>query len=282
MRAGAAQRRPGGRRRDGAVARSTSRCWDLKAQAARRAAGPRCSGRARDARARSTAAAASAPTDARAAARSSRGWARAGAAAREDQGRARARGRPRARSTWRARRSAPDAELMVDANGAYATAQRRCALGRGARRRGRRAGSRSRSELRRPRRPAPRPRRAPAGWRSPPASTAGTARRPAHARGGRGRRPAGRRHPLRRAHRRSWRRRARRGARRCRLSPHCAPAASVPRRRARCRRVVHLEYFHDHVRVERRVFDGAPRAGRRACCAPTRSPRARARAALSR
>jgi L-alanine-DL-glutamate epimerase-like enolase superfamily enzyme len=41
------------------------------------------------------------------------------------------------------------------------------------------------------------------------------------------------------------------------LSAHCAPAISahafcaVERRR-------HLEYFHDHVRIERMVFDGAP------------------------
>ena len=41
------------------------------------------------------------------------------------------------------------------------------------------------------------------------------------------------------------------------LSSHCAPALHV----ALCcaaRRAVHLEYFHDHVRIERMVFDGAP------------------------
>jgi len=41
------------------------------------------------------------------------------------------------------------------------------------------------------------------------------------------------------------------------LSAHCAPAisahafAAVPRLR-------HLEYFHDHVRIERMLFDGVP------------------------
>ncbi|HEX6634590.1 MAG TPA: enolase C-terminal domain-like protein [Usitatibacter sp.] len=41
------------------------------------------------------------------------------------------------------------------------------------------------------------------------------------------------------------------------LSSHCAPALHV----ALCcaaRRAVHLEYFHDHVRIERMFFDGAP------------------------
>ncbi|MFE1034409.1 enolase C-terminal domain-like protein [Streptomyces sp. NPDC058807] len=41
------------------------------------------------------------------------------------------------------------------------------------------------------------------------------------------------------------------------LSAHCAPAVSA---HAFCavRRLRHLEYFHDHVRVERLLFDGAP------------------------
>jgi L-alanine-DL-glutamate epimerase-like enolase superfamily enzyme len=41
------------------------------------------------------------------------------------------------------------------------------------------------------------------------------------------------------------------------LSSHCAPALHV----ALCcaaRRAVHLEYFHDHVRIEAMLFDGAP------------------------
>ncbi len=42
------------------------------------------------------------------------------------------------------------------------------------------------------------------------------------------------------------------------LSSHCAPSLHV---HACCaaRSVVHLEYFHDHVRIERMLFDGAPR-----------------------
>nr|WP_245979447.1 enolase C-terminal domain-like protein [Streptomyces diacarni] len=42
------------------------------------------------------------------------------------------------------------------------------------------------------------------------------------------------------------------------LSAHCAPAASA---HAFCavERLRHLEYFHDHVRVEERLFDGVPR-----------------------
>ncbi|MDT0609276.1 enolase C-terminal domain-like protein [Streptomyces lancefieldiae] len=41
------------------------------------------------------------------------------------------------------------------------------------------------------------------------------------------------------------------------LSAHCAPAVSA---HAFCavRRLRHLEYFHDHVRVERLLFDGTP------------------------
>lgn len=41
------------------------------------------------------------------------------------------------------------------------------------------------------------------------------------------------------------------------LSAHCAPALSA---HAFCavRRLRHLEYFHDHVRVERLLFDGTP------------------------
>jgi hypothetical protein len=41
---------------------------------------------------------------------------------------------------------------------------------------------------------------------------------------------------------------------------HCAPAISA---HAACalERFVHLEYFHDHVRVERLLFDGLPELG---------------------
>src|SRR5919108_1540551 len=53
------------------------------------------------------------------------------------------------------------------------------------------------------------------------------------------------------------------------LSGHCAPQASVP---ALCAvaNLRHLEYFHDHVRIERMLFDGvlAPDGG---CLRPDRS-----------
>jgi len=41
------------------------------------------------------------------------------------------------------------------------------------------------------------------------------------------------------------------------FSSHCAPALHVPLCCA-ARRAVHLEYFHDHVRIEGMLFDGAP------------------------
>ena len=46
------------------------------------------------------------------------------------------------------------------------------------------------------------------------------------------------------------------------LSSHCAPALHLPLCCA-ARRAVHLEYFHDHVRIEHMLFDGAvePRDG---------------------
>jgi L-alanine-DL-glutamate epimerase-like enolase superfamily enzyme len=43
------------------------------------------------------------------------------------------------------------------------------------------------------------------------------------------------------------------------LSAHCAPAASVHACCA-CESLVHLEYFHDHTRIESMLFDGAPQA----------------------
>ena len=42
-----------------------------------------------------------------------------------------------------------------------------------------------------------------------------------------------------------------------RLSAHCAPALHVHPGCA-VAPVVHLEYFHDHVRIERMLFDGVP------------------------
>jgi L-alanine-DL-glutamate epimerase-like enolase superfamily enzyme len=41
------------------------------------------------------------------------------------------------------------------------------------------------------------------------------------------------------------------------LSAHCAPAISA-HVFAACETAVHLEYFHDHVRIEEGLFDGAP------------------------
>ena len=76
-----------------------------------------------------------------------------------------------------------------------------------------------------------------------------------HGRCSGGRLPPGRRHPLRRHHRMAAGRR-RGAARGLQVSGHCAPnlhahvAAAVPNLR-------HLEYFHDHVRIESMLFDGA-------------------------
>jgi L-alanine-DL-glutamate epimerase-like enolase superfamily enzyme len=41
------------------------------------------------------------------------------------------------------------------------------------------------------------------------------------------------------------------------ISAHCAPAVSA-HVLAACETAVHLEYFHDHVRIEERLFDGVP------------------------
>jgi len=53
------------------------------------------------------------------------------------------------------------------------------------------------------------------------------------------------------------------------LSAHCAPALHVPLTCA-ARPAVHLEWFHDHVRIERLIFDGAP-TPRGGLVAPDRS-----------
>jgi L-alanine-DL-glutamate epimerase-like enolase superfamily enzyme len=42
------------------------------------------------------------------------------------------------------------------------------------------------------------------------------------------------------------------------LSSHCAPALHLPLVCA-AREAVHMEYFHDHVRIEERLFEGLPR-----------------------
>jgi L-alanine-DL-glutamate epimerase-like enolase superfamily enzyme len=41
------------------------------------------------------------------------------------------------------------------------------------------------------------------------------------------------------------------------LSSHCAPALSVPVALAALQQR-HVEWFHDHVRIEKLLFDGAP------------------------
>lgn len=41
------------------------------------------------------------------------------------------------------------------------------------------------------------------------------------------------------------------------LSSHCAPYVTVPAGAA-ARKLRHLEYFHDHVRIEKQFFDGTP------------------------
>ena len=189
------------------------------------------------------------------------GWARARHPRGEDEGRPRSGRRPGARATRRARRSgrrravrrrerrlhaasrrsrwaralrASCGVTLVRGAGLLATTSTACACVRD---------------------------RAPPAWTSPPASTATTL---AYFRrmldGRRGRRAAGRRHALRRHHRLAARRRrcARRAA--LPLSAHCAPAliahaCCAPRAR------VHLEYFHDHVRIERLLFDGALEPG---------------------
>ena len=78
---------------------------------------------------------------------------------------------------------------------------------------------------------------------------------PPHAGVRRGRCPASGRHPMRRRQRLPGRARARR---RPRASPVCALCACDPSApRLRTARVRHLEYFHDHQRIERMLFDGA-------------------------
>ncbi len=62
------------------------------------------------------------------------------------------------------------------------------------------------------------------------------------------------------------------------LSAHCAPQLST---HAFCavERLRHLEYFHDHVRIEGMLFDGVARAGGRRAAARPLAPGPRARAA---
>ena len=80
---------------------------------------------------------------------------------------------------------------------------------------------------------------------------------PPDARGRRRGRPPGRRHAVRRDHRVPPRRRrsARRG--RCRSRP-TARRRCTSTRRCALPGLRHLEYFHDHDRIEHMLFDGAP------------------------
>ena len=89
----------------------------------------------------------------------------------------------------------------------------------------------------------------------------------AHAGGGGGHRAAGRRNALRR-HQRISRRRSLCWAANIPLSSHCGPSmhlhvcCAVPR-------AVHMEFFHDHARIERMFFE-VLRAGRRHVARPSR------------
>jgi L-alanine-DL-glutamate epimerase-like enolase superfamily enzyme len=42
------------------------------------------------------------------------------------------------------------------------------------------------------------------------------------------------------------------------ISTHCAPAIHLPVAAA-CAHLKHMEWFHDHVRIEHLLFDGAPK-----------------------
>ena len=100
---------------------------------------------------------------------------------------------------------------------------------------------------------------------------------PPHARGRRRRRAPGRRDPLRRDHRLPAA--SRRSAEACHLplSAHCAPSLHAHAVLRAPRPLRHLEYFHDHVRIEHMLFDGAPRPARRGARARPSAARARAR-----
>ena len=225
-------------------------------------------------RCRSTAAAASPPTRTSSSQRSSSGWAEQGIAAREDEGRPRPGRDPRG--------SARAREAIGDGGGALRRRQRRTTAA------SRRCASRepfaervgvswfeepvSSDDLDGLRLLRD---RAPAGWRSPPASTATSSRISSGCSPREPSTAAGRRHPLRRDHRLPARRRALRGALASALA-HGGP--SIHAQPARCRaKLRHLEYFHDHVRIERMLFDGVlePRAE---SCGPTLAPRNGARA----
>ena len=187
---------------------------------------------------------------------------RAGDPAGEDEGRPRAR--RGSRRGWRAAREAigPSAQLFVDANGAYSRKQA-LELAERFRDDAARQLVRGAGLLGRPRgaAAAPRPRARRDGDRRRRVRLRPAVLR-ADARRRRGRRAPGRRHPLRRDHRAAARRRAvpRAQACRCRCTAgppiHLHPALALEQ-------FVHLEYFHDHVRIERLLFDGVVEPRRR-------------------
>ena len=104
----------------------------------------------------------------------------------------------------------------------------------------------------------------PPGWISPPANTATTCATSCACSRRRGGRAAGGRYALPGDHR------LLQAARACRsFGPVLAPTAPVaaPPPLLRAARG-HLEYFHDHARIEGMLFDGAGAAGRRAEAGP--------------
>ena len=252
-----------------AIAAVDTALWDLKARTARTAAGDaarRGARRGAGLRQRRLHL-----LHRRAARRAARRLGCAGHPAGEDEGRPRPRSRPRRASGVAREAIGPDTELFVDANGALARkqalrfaerfAEHGVTLVRGAR------------LLGRPRRAAPAARpRAGRDGRSPPASTATRSRtsrrcsRPARSTACRPTSPAARASPGSCAWRRSARRdrssSRRTAGRRSMLHPCCAAPA-----------LRHLEYFHDHVRIEQLLFDGVARAGRRCAAArPVAAP----------
>ena len=277
---GRAQRRPARAGRDGAL-RGRHRPVGPRGPAARAAAAPAARAPVRDDGAGLRQRRLHHRTTTDAPAPSSRGWIDARAAAGEDQDR-RVLGHATSERDLAPGRRWPgdvvgdDVEVFVDANGGY-TAHQAVRVGRRLDELGV-TWFEEPVSLRRPRRAATGSATACAPT-SPPASTA-TAwpTSPTCAPRHRRLRP-GRRHPLRRLHRVAPHRRRwpRRTASRCPATAprHCTRpvAAATPNLR-------HLEWFHDHVRIESRFFDGfpSPRAGRwRRATAGARPDRARTR-----
>ena len=242
------------RRRRRALGPEGASCSACRWRAARPLRATRC---------RSTAAAASPPTTTSDCASSSRGWVeRDGCRWVKMKIGSRARARPAPRRVAR-KRAIGDARLFVDANGALRRASRRWRSPSGLAATRRRAGSRSRSR--------PTISRACACVRERAAGGDGDRRRriwlrprllPPHA-GSRARSMCSRRTSrAAAASPASCRSAALCEAHHIDLSGHCAPALHL---HAACAapRLRHLEWFHDHVRIEHMLFDGAPVAARR-------------------